>query len=125
LFTGSLLGKNIENNFSSRLLAPVKLRVKVGRRCHFPASRWLHFRMHAQCGYSIALRHEVGNILDRNNNADAGVDGPTARFGFLPRIASLSAPEPVAAFRSAISRHDRSERKIFDRLERLRLSSRL
>jgi len=73
------------------------------------------FRTHARCGYSIALRHEVGSILDRNNNADAGVDGFTARFGFLPRIASFSAPkpEPVAAFRSAIaiSRYDRPEHK--------------
>jgi hypothetical protein len=95
LFTGSLLRKNIENNFSSRLLAPVKLRVKLGRvATTFPASRWLHFRMYARCGYSIALRHEVGSILDRNNNADAGVDGSTARFGYLPRIASFSAPKP-------------------------------
>jgi hypothetical protein len=45
LFTGSLLRKNIENNFSSRLLAPVELRVKVGRiAATFPALRWLHFR---------------------------------------------------------------------------------
>jgi hypothetical protein len=71
-------------------------------------------RTHARCGYSIALRHEVGSILDRNNNADAGVDGFTARFGFLQRIAPFAPkPEPVAAFRSAIaiSRYDRPEHK--------------
>jgi len=36
LFTGSLPRKNIENNFSSRLLAPLKLPVKLG--LHLPAS---------------------------------------------------------------------------------------
>jgi hypothetical protein len=32
LFTGSLPRKNTENNFSSRLLASVKLRVNLGSR---------------------------------------------------------------------------------------------
>jgi hypothetical protein len=115
LFTGSLPRKNIEDNFSSRLLAPVKLPVKLGPRCH-QLSRFalVAFRTHARCGYSIALRHEVGSILDRNNNTDAGVDASTVRFGFLQRIAPFAPkPEPVAAFRSAIaiSRYDRPEHK--------------
>src|SRR4051812_41306329 len=37
LFTGSLPRKNAENNFSSRLLASVKLRVNLGSRRHFSA----------------------------------------------------------------------------------------
>src|SRR4051812_32109101 len=61
LFTGSLSIKNIENNFSPRLLAPVKLRVRLG--CVSPlVRRSLHFRMHAldiRSPYSMSPVMEV------------------------------------------------------------------
>jgi hypothetical protein len=93
LFTGSLPGKNIENNFGSRLLAQVKLPVNLGPHRH------RLFRVALVAFFKCALDADIPTRYGmRSAVSSIGTSTPmpalTACFECLQRIASFSASKP-------------------------------